>query len=79
MVAFNVVAVSYRQGAVPSAALGRPTASTRFLSWGWLPVGSLIGGWIGTSALGGLLGVLCLLGLPRRSEAAGPAGVPLNV
>jgi predicted MFS family arabinose efflux permease len=49
----------------------------------------LLGGWIATevgirttlwiSALGGLLGVLWLLGLPRRSEAAGPAGVPLEV
>jgi len=89
VVAFNVVSVSYRQGAVPSAVLGRTTASMRFLSWGSLPLGSLLGGWIATevgirttlwiSALGGLLGVLWLLGLPRRSEAAGPAGVPLEV
>ncbi len=89
VVAFNVVSVSYRQGAVPVAVLGRTTASMRFLSWGSLPVGSLLGGWIAIevgirttlwiSALGGLLGVLWLLGLPRRSEAAGPAGVPLKV
>jgi MFS family permease len=51
MVVFSIVARSYRQRVVPSALLGKVTATVRFVSWGALPVGALAAG-----ALGELLG-----------------------
>ncbi|GHH57591.1 MFS transporter [Streptomyces candidus] len=49
---FNVVNVSYRQAVCPGRLLGRVTATVRFITWGAMPVGGLIGG-----ALGGWIGV----------------------
>ena len=41
---FNVSQNSYRQAAVPAPLLGRVSASLRFISWGTMPVGGLVGG-----------------------------------
>lgn len=43
-VMWNVVTVSYRQRIVPEGILGRVNSIYRLLSWGPLPLGSLLGG-----------------------------------
>lgn len=47
---FNIVAVTLRQSITPDRFLGRVTATSRALSWGVLPVGSFLGGVLGTLA-----------------------------
>ncbi|MDX3434263.1 MFS transporter [Streptomyces sp. ME01-18a] len=51
---FNVVNVSYRQAICPGRLLGRVNATVRFITWGAMPVGGLLGGilggWIGVRA-----------------------------
>jgi MFS family permease len=51
-VVYNITQVSFRQGLCPPALLGRMNATMRFLVWGTMPLGGLIGG-----ALGSWLGV----------------------
>jgi hypothetical protein len=51
-VVYNINQVSYRQAITPDRLLGRMNATMRFLVWGTLPLGGLIGG-----ALGSLIGV----------------------
>ena len=51
-VVYNITQVSFRQGLCPPALLGRMNATMRFLVWGTMPLGGLIGG-----ALGAWLGV----------------------
>ncbi|MGN8246513.1 MFS transporter [Cellulomonas soli] len=48
VVVYNVAQVSYRQRLCPPALLGRMNASVRFLVWGTMPIGGLLGGWLGT-------------------------------
>ena len=48
-VLYNVNQVSFRQRLCPDRLLGRMNATMRFLVWGVLPIGALIGGAIGTS------------------------------
>ncbi|MER5479701.1 MFS transporter [Streptomyces sp. NPDC002734] len=48
VVAGNVVKASFQQRYCPPRLLGRLTASTAFLNFGTLPVGALLGGWLGT-------------------------------
>src|SRR5262249_2076755 len=74
---YNINQVSSRQGLTPDRLLGRMNATMRFLVWGTLPVGSLIGGilgnqlgvrpamWIG--AIGGCLAFLPVLLSPLRT------------
>lgn len=47
-VVYNVAQLSYRQAITPHALLGRMNASVRFIVWGTLPLGALIGGAVGT-------------------------------
>jgi len=47
-VLYNVAQVSFRQRLCPPALLGRMNASVRFIVWGVIPIGSLLGGWFGT-------------------------------
>ena len=61
---FNVNTRALRQGRAPRAALGRVNGVFRLVDWGTLPIGALLGGWIGsayglraTLVLGGLLGI----------------------
>ncbi|MEO8394254.1 MAG: MFS transporter [Chloroflexota bacterium] len=46
-VLYNVNQVSLRQAITPDRLLGRMNASMRFLVWGTVPIGSLIGGFLG--------------------------------
>jgi len=48
-VAYNVSQVSLRQTLCPLQLLGRMNASIRFLVWGTLPVGGVLGGILGTA------------------------------
>lgn len=48
VVVYNVAQVSFRQRLCPPELLGRMNASVRFLVWGPMPVGALLGGWLGT-------------------------------
>jgi len=47
VVVYNVAQVSFRQAICPDRLLGRMNASIRFLVWGTLPLGGLIGGVLG--------------------------------
>lgn len=47
---WNVIAVSYRQAAVPPELLGRIMASYRVVAYGALPVGAALGGIVATAA-----------------------------
>ncbi|WP_235518405.1 MFS transporter [Cellulomonas sp. Leaf334] len=53
VIVYNVAQVSFRQRVCPPPLLGRMNASVRFIVWGSMPIGGLLGGWLGTS-----LGVL---------------------
>jgi MFS family permease len=61
---FNVNARALRQSRAPREAIGRVNAVFRLIDWGTVPIGALLGGWVGsvyglhaTLVLGGLLGV----------------------
>ncbi|MFD8985477.1 MFS transporter [Streptomyces sp. NPDC059564] len=74
---FKVTSVAYRQRLCPEPLLGRMTATFRFVVWGAMPVGALVGGLLGqhlgarpalwTGALGELLAVVPLLLSPLRT------------
>lgn len=49
VVVYNVAQVSFRQRLCPPALLGRMNASVRFIVWGSMPIGGLLGGWLGTA------------------------------
>ena len=46
-VVYNVAQVSFRQSICPDHLLGRMNASVRFIVWGTIPVGGLLGGVLG--------------------------------
>ena len=47
-VVYNVAQVSFRQRLCPPQLLGRMNASVRFIVWGTVPIGGLLGGFLGT-------------------------------
>ncbi|MFD0350385.1 hypothetical protein ACFQ0M_38895 [Kitasatospora aburaviensis] len=49
-VVYNVAQVSFRQGVCPPGLLGRMNATMRFLVWGTLPLGALLGGAVADAA-----------------------------
>jgi MFS family permease len=75
-VAYNVVQVSFRQRLCPPALLGRMNASVRFIVFGTMPLGGLLGGvlgsWLGVlptlwlAAAGGFLACLPVVLSPLR-------------
>ncbi len=77
VVVYNINQVSYRQAITPGAIQGRMNATMRFLVWGTIPIGSILGGlvasWIGVrdailvGALGSCLPFLLVLLSPVRS------------
>lgn len=76
-VAYNINQVSFRQAICPTEMQGRMNATMRFLVWGTIPIGSVLGGvvasfvgvhgaiWIG--AVGGLFPFLSVLLSPVRT------------
>jgi MFS family permease len=75
-VIYNITQVSFRQGLCPPDLLGRMNATMRFLVWGTLPLGGIIGGALGTligvratllvAAVGGALAFLPVFLSPLR-------------
>ncbi|MEU0535006.1 MFS transporter [Amycolatopsis tolypomycina] len=47
VIVYNVAQVSYRQAICPDRLMGRMNASVRFLVWGTIPLGGLLGGALG--------------------------------
>jgi hypothetical protein len=82
-VVYNITQVSFRQAITPTTMQGRMNATMRFIVWGTIPIGLLIGGvlatnlglhealWVG--ALLGLLPFLFVLLSPVRQLGAMPA------
>ena len=80
---FTINAVSLRQSISPDRLLGRVNASNRFMVFGVMPVGSLLGGFLGetiglrptlaVAALGMLLAFVWLVASPVRSLRELPA------
>jgi MFS family permease len=74
---YNITQVSLRQAITPHRLQGRMNASMRFLVWGTIPRGSLVGGALGEvigihttlliGAVGGLLSVIWVYFSPVRS------------
>jgi MFS family permease len=50
VVIYNVTQISFRQRLCPERLLGRVNASMRFLAWGTMPLGGLLGGALGSAA-----------------------------
>jgi len=85
-VVYNVSQISLRQAITPEHFLGRMNATMRFLVWGTIPIGSLIGAglsevigvratiWV--SALLSLLAFLPVLFSPVRRIQSIPSGEP---
>jgi predicted MFS family arabinose efflux permease len=76
-VLYNINQVSFRQRLCPDHLLGRMNATMRFVVWGVLPIGALLGGFIGSSiglrptlwigAIGEALAGIWLLASPMRT------------
>jgi MFS family permease len=76
VVVYNITQVSYRQAICPPQLQGRMNSVMRFLVWGTIPLGSLIGGALGTwvglretiviGAIGAGLSFLWILLSPQR-------------
>ncbi|MGH3143929.1 MAG: MFS transporter [Gaiellales bacterium] len=76
-VVFNVTVISFQQAVTPERMLGRLNASRRFIVWGVIPLGTTIGGVIGSKvglqatlwvgAVGSALACLPVLLSPVRS------------
>ncbi|MEV4106362.1 MFS transporter [Nonomuraea sp. NPDC049695] len=77
VVLYNVTQLSFRQAITPEPLLGRMNATMRFLVWGTLPLGGLIGGVLGgaiglrdtlmVAAIGSCLAFLWLVTSPLRT------------
>jgi MFS family permease len=84
-VVYNITQVSLRQAITPHRLQGRMNASMRFVVWGTIPIGSLIGGFLGeqiglrptmlVGGLGGLLAGLWVFFSPVRSLREQPEPV----
>ena len=64
---FNVSQLSLRQAITPDHLQGRMSASIRFLMWGLVPLGALVGGW--TAERIGLTMTLSLAALSTTAAA----------
>lgn len=70
---YNIAQVSYRQSICPDHLLGRMNASIRFVVWGSMPLGGLVGG-----ALGGGIGVTATLWVAMAGQALSVLWVVLS-
>jgi MFS family permease len=73
VVVYNVAQVSFRQGVTPRPLLGRMNATMRFLVWGTMPLGALLGGWLAT-----LFGLRHALWISAGGEVLAPLWVILS-
>jgi MFS family permease len=79
----TVNALSLRQAVTPDELLGRVNATGRWIAWGTIPLGAVVGGVLGTtmglretiaiSSIGGLIAAAFILFSPLRSLRAIPA------
>jgi len=87
-IVYNIGQLSYRQAITPDRLLGRMNATMRFMVWGTLPIGALIGGALGDyvglrptlwiSAALGLISPLFLLASPLREVRVLPTEAELS-
>jgi MFS family permease len=89
-VVYNINQVSFRQAITPTSMQGRMNATMRFIVWGTIPIGAIIGGTIATvfglrtaiwvGAIGSLLAVVPLLITPVRTlrDMPTPAEDPVD-
>jgi MFS family permease len=90
-VVWNVITVSLRQRIIPDELLGRVNSVYRFLGWGSIPIGSVLGGVLASAfglrapfIIGGVVGVAAtVVALPflsphaiAEAEAAAPVKTP---
>ena len=76
VVVYNIVQVSYRQAICPPRLQGRMNSVMRFIVWGTMPIGALVGGALGTwlglretiviGAIGDGLALLWIVFSPQR-------------
>jgi hypothetical protein len=88
-VTYNVAQVSFRQSVCPDRLLGRMNASIRFLVWGTIPLGGLLGGALAAgigiwptllvSVLGTIAAPLWLVASPLRRLRDLPTDEPVAV
>jgi MFS family permease len=76
IVVYNIIQVSYRQAICPPRLQGRMNSVMRFIVWGTIPIGALVGGalgsWVGLretiviGGIGGSLSILWIVFSPQR-------------
>lgn len=84
-VIYNITQVSFRQGLCPPHMLGRMNATMRFMVWGTMPIGALLGGVLGSTvgvrgtmlvaAIGGMFAWLSVYFSPLRTLRTLPSYV----
>jgi MFS family permease len=77
VVVYNINQLSFRQAITPTSMQGRMNATMRFIVWGTIPLGTILGGVIATvvglqpailvGALGAFLAVIPLIVTPVRT------------
>jgi MFS family permease len=85
VVVYNIVQVSYRQAICPPRLQGRMNSTMRFIVWGTIPLGGLVGGVLGSTiglrativvgAIGAGLSFLWILLSPQRHLREMPAPI----
>ena len=85
---YNINQVSLRQAITPERMQGRMNATMRFIVWGTIPLGAILGGFLGSAiglhetiwigAIGGVISFVPLLLSPVRSVKEMPSPVDDN-